>query len=324
MKRFESFLGSELEDYVRYRLSLGYHAKNLRSILLPFDQYAKENAVDWYSLQPSFFVGLRKGLKGEASTINGILSGVRAFFEFLVRQGYYSHNLVQDVPSYQVKPYIPFVFSEKETEQLLRAIQERFHETKENNLGNASVCLAILMLARCGLRISEPVRILMTHYRDKEGTIYIEKTKFRNSRLLPIPHSVLDEIQKYLAMRNSLVCDDENPYLLVGQRQQPLSTHQIYTAFRQGVKDIGLDQPRQSIANTIFGAPTPHSLRHSFAVNTLKRMRTRREYTRYALEVLAVYMGHRRVSYTGQYLAMPNAEHRQKLLNFAISHQEEI
>ena len=77
MKAFESFLAPKLEEYIEHRLSLGYTNRNLRSILRPFDSYTKENADDWDFFQPKIFIEFRKKLKGEASTVNGVLSGVR-------------------------------------------------------------------------------------------------------------------------------------------------------------------------------------------------------------------------------------------------------
>lgn len=324
MKPFESFLALKLEQFIIHRLALGYRDRSLRSLLRPFDRYTKENAVDWDCLGPSFFLGLRKKLRGEAGTVNSILSGVRVFFQFLVHQGYCSNNPLQDIPPLPINPYISFIFSSEEVEQLVCKIQKRFPETNEIKLKHASVYMAIILMAKCGLRISEPLRILLTHYRRTEGTIYIEKTKFQNDRLIPVPKSVLVEIEKYLEVRNSLISDVKNPYLLVGLKQKPLSKHYIYPAFHQAVKDIGIDRARLKMANVTFGSPSPHSLRHSFAVNTLRRIKEQGKSTRDALPVLAVYMGHRKVRSTGRYLMLLDAQHRQKLVDFAISYEKEI
>lgn len=324
MKPFESFLESKLEEYIKHRLSLGYKDRNLRSVLRSFDRYTKQNAEDWDSLQPKFFLGLRKRLNGEASTVNGILSGVRNFFQFLVHLGYYSQNPLQDIPPLPVSPYIPFIFSLDQVEAFLFAIQKRYSGTQENNIENASIFIAILLMARCGLRISEPLRILLAHYRHNEGTIYIEKTKFQNDRLIPVPKSALIEIDKYMAMRNSSLFEEKNRYLLVGKKQKALSTHHIYPVFHQAVKDIGIDHSKRKIANVTFGAPTPHSLRHSFAVNTLMQINEQRKSVWDALPILAVYLGHRKITSTTRYLTVLDAQHRQSLLDFGISHQEEI
>jgi len=183
---------------------------------------------------------------------------------------------------------------------------------------------ATLLIARCALRISEPLRLLCSHYRCNEGTLYIEKTKFKKDRLIPVPKSVIVEIENYLSVRKTFICNDQNPYLLAGQKHKAISAKQIYPVFHQAVKDIGLDQPRRIIANTTFGSPTPHSLRHSFAINTLKRIKALDKSPRDALPVLAAYMGHRKYRYTAVYLKVLDAEQRQGLIDFAISAQKEI
>ena len=184
--------------------------------------------------------------------------------------------------------------------------------------------MAILLMARCGLRISEPINLLLTRYHPEEKTIHIEKTKFKKDRLIPIPESVNTQIQNYLALRKSLLSKDHNPYLLAGPNQKGLSTNNIYPAFKQAVKDIGLNQQRRIIANTTFGSPTPHSLRHSFAINTLKRIVQQGRSAQNALPILSVYMGHSKYRYTALYLKVIDAQQRKALVDFTISHQEEL
>ena len=324
MKPFESILAPQLEAYVAYRQSLGYTDKNLRSLLFSFDQYLKHNKADCYSLEPAFFLELRAKLKGQPRTVNGIVSAVRGFFQFLVRQGEYGKNPLQDIPAYPEGAYIPFVFSTEDTEQLLNAIQKNLRKTQQYFLKDLAVYLAVVLMARCALRISEPLRLLRTHYRHNEGTLYIEKTKFKKDRLIPVPKSVMAEIENYLSVRKTFIYNDQNQYLLAGQKQKAISRNLVYRLFHQSVKDIGLDQPRRIIADTIFGSPTAHSLRHSFAINTLKRIKALGKSPQDALPVLAAYMGHRKYRYTAVYLKVLDAEQRQGLVNFAISAQKEI
>ena len=42
MKPFESFLAPKLQEFIAYRLSLGYAKRGIRSALLSFDHYLKE------------------------------------------------------------------------------------------------------------------------------------------------------------------------------------------------------------------------------------------------------------------------------------------
>lgn len=324
MKPFESLVAQKLEEYIMYRRTLGYTDKNLRVLLRPFDQYLKNKKADWYCLEPLFFLGFREKLKGNPRTVNGALSAVRGFFKFMVRQGCYAENPLQDIPPRTEMAYIPFVFSPEDIERLFCAIQKKLRKTEAHFLRDLTVYLAILLLAQCGLRISEPLRLLRTHYRHKERTLYIEKTKFKKDRLIPIPKPVITEIENYLAVRNSMLCEDQNPYLLAGQKQKALSTNYIYPVFHQALKDSGLDRSRRIAANITFGSPTPHSLRHSFAINALKRIKEQGKSPQAALPILAAYMGHRKYRYTAVYLKVLDAEQRKRLVDFTISQQEEI
>jgi integrase/recombinase XerD len=322
MKPFESFLVFEMEEYIKHRVSLGYNGRNLRSLLRTFDRYLKENECCWDSIKPEFFLELRRKLKGESSTINGVLSGVRNFFQFLVLMGHYTHNPLRDLPAIPMGQYFPYIFSSEQIEELLLSIKARFPDNLQNDLELASVYLSILLMAKCGLRISEPLRILVTHYCQNEGTIYIEKTKFQNDRLIPAPKSVLGELEKYLRMRNSMNAKDKNPHLLIDSNQNPLSANHIYEVFHQAVNDIGIHETKRKIRNITFGSPTPHCLRHTFAINTLNRIKERGDSIWDALPILAIYMGHRKIGSTTRYLTVLNAEHRQDLLEFFFSNQE--
>ena len=176
MKPFESFMAPKLEEYLVYRKNLGRAKGWLRYALFEFDQYLKEKMKEECVLQPSIFLELRKDLKHNPKTINLILSALRGFFQFLVRQDRYEHNPLKDIPPLPTRFFIPFVFSPQQIESLLAAICKRIRKNPKYFLIDLAVYQAILLLARCGMRISEPLRLLRNHYRREEGTLYIEKT----------------------------------------------------------------------------------------------------------------------------------------------------
>jgi integrase len=173
------------------------------------------------------------------------------------------------------------------------------------------------------MRISEPLRLKTGHYISNEGTIYIEKTKFSKDRLIPAPEAVISEMDNYMSVRKTLI-QNHADYLLPGENSHSLSKKRIYTVFNRAVKKIGINHSKRIIANTTFGKPTPHSLRHSFAINTLKKIKQQGKSPQNALPILATYLGHCKYRYTAVYLKVLDAEHRQQLVDFAISRQEEI
>jgi site-specific recombinase XerD len=316
MKPFKSFLSARLTEYVAYRKSQGYSPKLLLQQLHAFDRYLCKQTKAPVMLSPSFFLEMRTHLGMESRTINHLLSSVRMFFRFLVRCGDYTVNPVTDIPPLPENEIIPFIFSEKQVDELLSAVCKRIRKDTKYFIGDLSKYVAILLLSRCGMRISEPLRMLRTHYRPSEKTLYIEKTKFKKDRLIPIPEAVNTELRNYLRVCDDLLVDDRNPYLLYGSKYGGLNHNLLRLVFNCAVKEIGVYQPRRVIGRTNFNAPTVHSLRHSFAVNTLLKVKARQGSPQNALPVLAVYMGHSQYEHTVKYLKMIDADQRQGLLDF--------
>ncbi len=319
MKLFKSFLAPLLCEYLIHRENLGYETKSTLSYLKTFDRYVREKRIKEGLLQPSFFLVLRSDLKIESRSVNTALSNVRMFFEFLVRRGIYEHNPLQDIPPLPEAYFVPFVFSPEQIDQLLAAACKRLRKTEHSYLKDLSQYMAILLMARCGLRISEPIRLLRNHYRQEEKTLYIEKTKFKKDRLIPVPMSAATAIENYLAVRDLLVHKDQSPYLLVGFNHGKLNHNTIRLVFHKAVNDIGLNKNKQTVGNINFGAPVPHSLRHAFAINTLKQIKDRGGSRHHALPVLAIYMGHRKYQFTTAYLKVSDAKDVTGLIEFAKS-----
>jgi integrase/recombinase XerD len=324
MKNFESFLAPQLNEFIAYRQNLGYSVKPVRSYLLRFDRYLKDQEIRPGLLSFSFFLELRSHLTMEPMSVNRLLSSVRVFFNFMVRMDYYTANPLKDIPPVPEHSFAPFIFSSKQTEQLIEAVCNRIRKEPRYYLKDLSEYMAIVLIARCGLRIKEPLRLQLHHYRRRERTIYIEKTKFNKDRLIPVPNSVALKLDNYLSVRDALMSEDQNPYLFVRNKQKGLSDSRLRFIFHRAVHDIGIDRLRQVIGHMIFASPTPHSLRHSFAVNTLKRVNERGNCPKQALPVLATYMGHRIFQYTAKYLKFIDAEQRQGLFDFAISQKVDI
>jgi len=270
MKNFESFLAPQLNEFIAYRQNLGYSIKPIRSYLLRFDRYVKDQEIKPGVLEPSFFLEFRNNLKMESLTINNTLSAVRVFFNFMVRVDYYPANPLRDIPSVPAYSFAPFIFSSEQTDQLIEAACNRIRRTPRYYLKDLAEYIAFLLIARCGLRIKEPLRLQRHHYRCCERTIYIEKTKFSKDRLIPIPRSVAVEIDNYLSVRDAFMDEDQNAHLLVTNLQKGLNDNRLRFVFHRAVHDIGIDQPRRVIGHMIFASPTPHSLRH-YAVFRIMR-----------------------------------------------------
>ena len=319
---FESFLAPQMEQYIEYRESLGYSTKAVARLRI-LDRYmVTENVTAIETLTPLFFLKMRTDLAIDQNTINRVIDALRGFFQYLVRIEFCQYNPLAEIPRFKRNNIIPFIFSDQETDHLLEAAWRQVRREKQAFfLKDMSCCLALQLLARCGLRISEPLRLKVRNFRTDERTIHIRKTKFRKDRLIPIPMDVAKHLSDYLLLRSTLLpADNQNPYLLVRDQDKGLYKQQVRNYFHQAIKEIGLTQAKQIIGNTNISGTTPHSLRHSFAVNTLRRIKERGDSPQNALPVLAVYMGHKKYTYTIYYLKLIDADQHRNLVDFMIKY----
>lgn len=324
MKRFKSFLATPFEDFIQYRLQLGYSDKMLLCSLRVLDRYVAQKNVTWASFDPLFFIRLRSDLNCENRSINTFFRTFKMFFKYLIRRDLIQDNPLQEIAELPENQIIPFIFSPKETDLLLEAVIKLMRRTEEYYLADFSGYISFLLMARCGLRISETFNLLKNNYRHDERTIYIEKTKFKKDRLIPIPKDVACEIDNLLNIRRLFIIVDDPPLLLIKGNGKGLSRPYMARKFKKAILNINLEQPRTIIGATNFSNPTRHSLRHSFAVNTLKRIKQQGKSPQNALPVLAAYMGHSEYKYTTKYLKVLDAEHRRQMLDFSMLRSEDV
>ena len=324
MKRFNSFLAEQMEDFIEYRLQLGYSVGAMVHHLKIFDRYVVEKNTTWASFNPLFFLEFRASLHYENRSKNMGCRMVKMFFNFLVRKDLIQENPLLEIAQLPKNQIVPFIFSPEETDLLINGVIKLMRRTEQSYLGDFSAYISFLLMARCGLRISETLNLLKANYMPEERTIYIEKTKFKKDRLIPIPKAVADEIKKLIDVRRLFFNKENNPLLLVKSNQTKLSKNYTAIKFKEVIKYINLDQPRKVIGTTNFCGPSHHSLRHSFAVNTLKRIKLQGKSPQNALPVLATYMGHSEYRYTTKYLKVLDAEHRRQMIDFSMSMHEAI
>jgi len=322
MKHFKSGISEQLEAYVAYRGVLGFTDKNLRSNLRPFDLFMEETGLSIQRIRPLDFLTFKRSLKLEPRSVNSIIMAARGFFDYLIRIEMLEDNPIRDFPLQRENAFVPFIFSPSQIQRMLRAIHRKIRQDPKYFFNDLTVYTAVFLLAQCGMRISEPLRLKHHHYREDDGTLYIEKTKFRKDRLIAFSSTVIQHMNNYLSTKQAL--QNESQWLLPAPKGGMLHPNRIYAVFHEALNDICLKRKRRIIGNTVFGAPTPHSLRHSFAVNTLQSIRDRGEDSQSALPILSAYMGHRKYRYTAVYLKFTDADQRQQLLDFNMKGLQDI
>jgi site-specific recombinase XerD len=319
MSKFNSCLANDIDAFIRYRKDIGYTYDKYQNIFTSFDRYVHEKKASLNDMTPSFFLDFRSDLSVEPETINHMFIALRAFFDYLVRIERISVNPLTDIPALKSKNYVPYIFSPQQVESLLEAIEKNIRSNSESNfLIDLAAYSVISLMARCGLRISEPLKLRDEHYRKNERTIYIERTKFNKDRLIPLPESAAIVIDNFQSVRNSIIKQQKFTYLFTISPQGIIKNHTIYKTFQNALQDLKIDPLRYQAGNITFGQPIPHSFRHSFALNTLRFACQKGRNPENVLPILAAYMGHSDYSYTMKYLKVLDSEHRNNWVDFCV------
>ena len=184
-------------------------------------------------------------------TQSRVLSGIRAFFRFLLIEGEIEENPASLIESPKIGLKLPEVLSIIEIDRIIDQIDLSKPEGHRNKA-------IIETLYGCGLRVSELVNLHLTdiHY----GEEYVLVTgKGNKQRLVPIGKKALKEIDIYKQDRKILSVIKDQNILFLNRRGSGLTRAMIFTIIKDLAAKAGI---RKNIS--------PHTFRHSFATHMIE------------------------------------------------------
>jgi len=296
-----SFLSNEIGEYLQLKRSLGRDYSREAVILLNFDAFIGGHYPSSRALNGEMFSTWSATLEHLSPTVRrNHMRVVRNFC--LYRQRSHSDSFVPDPLSFPAnhQSLSPYILSETDIARLLDA-SRYLQPSARSPLRAENLRLGIILLFTAGLRRGELLHLTLGDFNSGEGTLLIRATKFHKSRILPIAASVRAELEFYLALRKArrLPMETASP-LIWNQQGSPEGRGYTGTGFAHNWRllctalEIFTDKGKP---------PRIHDLRHSFAVNALKRCYLTGEDVQARLPLLSSYMGHVSVASTHYYLS---------------------
>jgi integrase len=182
----------------------------------------------------------------------------------------------------------PYILSEEQICQIIRLAAQSGYRT----LRRQTYSTFFALLSCTGLRVSEAVRL---RYDDiTPDGLLIRCSKFRKSRLVPLHETARAGLERYLQQRRPYAPFDD--HVFISLRRKPLLIKDVDTTFRILADRIGLPRGRGQ------RRPTPHSLRHAFAVRALQTCPDGRDHITQHMLMLSTYLGHSHAALTYWYL----------------------
>lgn len=190
----------------------------------------------------------------EASSQARMISGLRAFYKFLMVEDWIEDDPTENLEGPRLKRSMPEVLSVYEIQQMLAAID------LSEPLGVRNRAILETLYA-CGLRVSELVHLRITNLFLEAGFIKVVG-KNNKERLVPIGETAIKYIRQYLdhirSKQENIQAGHENMVFL-NRRGQHLTRVMVFYIIKELAAKAG-------IVKTI----SPHTFRHSFATHLVE------------------------------------------------------
>jgi integrase/recombinase XerD len=188
-----------------------------------------------------------------ARTQARVLSGIKAFYKYLLMENLINDNPTALIEGPKVGQKLPDFLTVEEINALIAAIDRSKPEGERN-------CAIIETLYSCGLRVSELVDLKLSNSYFDIGFVKV-KGKGNKERIVPIGNSAIKQLTIYIeSYRNHInIKTGFEDYIFLNRRGSKLTRVMIFTIIKQLAMIAGI---RQTIS--------PHTFRHSFATHLIE------------------------------------------------------
>ena len=209
----------------------------------------------------------------------------------------------------------PYIFSQAEITKIMKACRGLGAEPGQTNPIRCQTFFTMFgLIASAGLRRSEAYNLKRSDVDLDKGTLLIEMTKFRKSRLIPIHRSVLTKLRSYARFRDRVISSPQCDRFFIMNRGQAVDQDSIFYAFVHACQRAGIRPTTQGA-----GFPRLHDLRHTFVVGVILRWLREGKDVHSLMPALSTYLGHAQPSDTYWYLSgVP------ELLRFGLKGNEQL
>jgi integrase/recombinase XerD len=182
-----------------------------------------------------------------------ILSGLRAFYKYMLMENLVSADPTELLDSPKTGRKLPDTLSKEDVEKLLETIDRSTPEGERNRA-------MLETLYSCGLRVSELVNLKISDIFEKEEYIRVVG-KGNKERLVPIGRMALKHIKMYrenVRVHMEIIKGEED-ILFLNRRGKRLTRVMIFTIIKDLVQKCGI---KKNVS--------PHTFRHSFATHLVE------------------------------------------------------
>ncbi|GAB4360887.1 MAG: site-specific tyrosine recombinase XerD [Methylohalobius crimeensis] len=246
-----------------------------------FAEWLGKSPLEANQEQVARYLGHRFHTGASARSSARLLSSLRKFYRYLLREGLIETDPCAGIESPYLGRSLPDTLSEAEVESLLQA------PDSDQMLGLRDRAM-IEVLYATGLRVSELVAMKVNQVDRNLGVARIWG-KGNKERLVPLGEEALAWLDAYwIKSRPELLGVRQSPYLFVTRRGGPMTRQAFWHLIKRYARQAGIDKPL-----------SPHTLRHAFATHLINHGAD--------LRVVQMLLGHSSLSTTQIYTHIAQA-----------------
>lgn len=232
-------------------------------------------------------------------TVNRYITTVRAFINYVnaLRGKHYF------IPGYRTaeKRYIPYYFTEQDEEKIYASV-DNYKPTKQNTFPWIAVELPMIVriMAGCGTRVEELLLLRMKDIDLLNGVIIMRETKGSKQRRVPMSQSLSEILENYCNAMG--IIGQSDAYLFPGtSKETSLNVIDVSSnRFRRILERLGIRRKKE--LQHYERGPCLYNYRHTFAINSFRKLNNAGIVLDDIVCYLSVYMGHENILETQKYL----------------------
>ncbi len=255
-----------------------------RSDLALFNGWLQEKGVDLMSVSRDAILdhlGWRVDNGYKPRSTARLLSGVRGFYRYLLREKLIAVDPTLQVDMPQLGKPLPKSLSEADVEALLAA------PDLSDAIGQRDRAMLEVLYA-CGLRVTELISLTLEQVNLRQGVLRI-MGKGSKERLVPMGEEAIVWVERYMRdARHELLNGRPSDVLFPSQRGEQMTRQTFWHRIKHQAKVAGIGK-----------SLSPHTLRHAFATHLLNHGAD--------LRVVQMLLGHSDLSTTQIYTHVARA-----------------
>lgn len=303
-------LRTAIAEYLELRRALGFGLKKDERLLLDFAAFMERRHATHITAK----LAARWAQQPASTDPNyhaGRLRAVRSFARYRILTDPLTEIPPTDLLPRQRSLFQPHIFSGEEIGRILTASLRPW--------GGATrfYCLCHYtiygLLSVTGMRVSEALNLDVDDVDLASGVITIRNAKFGKSRFVPVHETTRAALEAYRAQRDAHLAGRKVDAFFISVPGRRIIPSVLDRAFRRLTRRLGMRDATGPVG------PRLHDLRHTMAIEVLRRCYGTGADPERRLPALSTYLGHTHLNYTYWYLhqnpglmteAMARLQHR--------------